>query len=170
NVIVNGGEFNSGRNAASGPFTITAMLKVNAGVARAQRGGMISANAVEIISGSVDHDGGSTTTFNESELDVGTGGLLMNNGTIKFNAGPSTLEVASKGSILNLLGDVTSTGESSFVRMNTLVQTAIMDLNFEDRVFDVEGTLNIGSEAAPIEVTNGGINNGDTGMLSFDPA
>jgi MYXO-CTERM domain-containing protein len=43
-----------------------------------------------------------------------------------------------------------------------------MDLNFEDRVFDVEGTLNIGSEAAPIEVTNGGIIKEGTGILSLN--
>ncbi|MEO5590711.1 MAG: hypothetical protein ABIS03_14070, partial [Gemmatimonadaceae bacterium] len=144
NVIVIGGEFNSGRNATVGPFTITGTLTVNTGVARAQRGGSISAHTVQITAGSVNLDGGSTATFNESRLDVGAGGLLLNAGTINFNAGPSTPEAASVGSILNLLGNVTSIGANRFVRMNTLVPTAVVDLNGGERVFNVEGSLNIG--------------------------
>ena len=125
------------------------------------------ADRVEITGGSVDLDGGSTTSFNQSRLDVGAGGLLMENGTINFNAGPSTPEAASVGSILNLLGDVTSTGASHFMRMNTIVATAVVDLNFGDRVFDVEGTLNIGSVAAPITVINGSLTKEGTGTLSL---
>ena len=168
NVIVNsGGTFNSGRTSTLAPFTVSGTLRVNAGLARAQRGSVIAANAVEINGGSVGLDGGSDTAGNESRLFVGLGGLLINGGTINFNAGPSTLEAASLGSILRLSGNVTSTGASHFVRMNTVVTKAVVDLNAGARTFDVEGSLKIGTAAAPIAIINGGITKEGAGTLSL---
>lgn len=170
NVVVNtSGVFNSGRASSAAPFIITGTLTVNGtGLARAQRGAVISANAAVLTSGSVNLDGGSGTAGNESRLDVGAGGLTINAGTINFNTGPSPLDATSVGSILKLSGNVTSTGASNFTRMNTVVPTAVLDLNAGNRTFNVTGSLEIGTAAAPIAIINGGITKSGAGTLNLN--
>jgi autotransporter-associated beta strand protein len=169
NVVVdNGGWFASGRNVTPGPFTITGTLHVaGGGVALAQRGGIISANAIVIGDGSVNLDGGSTTANAQSRLDVGPGGLTLSGGTINFNSGPSAVGGASQGSIVRLGGDVVSTGASQLVRMNPFVSNATLDLLGATRTFNVEGTLEIGALAAQITVSNGSIDKTGGGTLTI---
>ena len=161
NVVVNGGNFLSNRNLAG--MTVSTLLKVTAGFALAQRGGVINAGGVEINGGSVNLDGGSTTGGNESRLNIGAGGLLMTGGAINFNNGPSNLTGASTGSILFLDGDVTSLGTTRLVRLNPIVTKAIVDLNGVVRTFDITGTMTI----AP-DVQNGGISKTGTGTLTLN--
>ena len=169
NVTVNGGTFASGRNVTPGAFTITGTLSVlGGGVALAQRGGLITANSALIGDGSVNLDGGSTTTNAESRLNVGAGGLTLTSGTINFNAGPSAVGGGAKGSRLHLGGDVTSAGTSQFVRMNPGVSNAVVDLQGGSRIFDVQGTLEIGAPFATIDITNGSIQKTGSGLLRIN--
>ena len=164
NVTVNGGTFGSGRNATIGPFTITGTLHVfGGGVANAQRGGIISAQTVQIDDGSVNLDGGSGTPNNQSRLDVGAGGLHLAGGTINFNIGG--VAPGSVGSILNLGGDVTSSGDSFFIHSIAGVANAVVDLRGAARTFEVEGTLQIGTADAPIAIQNGSLTKTGTGTL-----
>jgi fibronectin-binding autotransporter adhesin len=167
NLTINSGSFGSGRNATILPFTITGALKVNGGVALAQRGGVISAQTVEIGGGSVNLDGGSATAAQESRLDVGSGGLKLASGTINLNSGPSTIAAGSQGSIVNLNGNITSTGNSRFVRLNTteLAPKARIDLGGFDRIFEVTGNLEIGAPGAPVEIANGSLTKTGPGNL-----
>jgi autotransporter-associated beta strand protein len=167
NLTVNGGTFASGRNVTLGAFTIMGGLKVNSGVALAQRGGVIFAESAEIGAGSVNVDGGSTTTGQESRFDVGSGGLKLTSGTINLNSGPSAITAGSLGSIVNLNGDVTSTGTSKFARLNSaqLAPKARIDLGGLERTFDVTGTLDIGGPGAPVEIANGSLTKTGTGSL-----
>ncbi len=168
-VTVNGGAFGSNRNPAG--FTINGLLKVTAGTALAQRGGIIRANSAEISgTGVLNLDGGSTTFGGESRLDVGPGGLILAGGFVHFNTGPSTLTAASQGSILNLAGNLTSTGTSAFVRQNAAIAgpKAVLDLGGLARTFNVEGTLDIGTSAAPVTVTNGTVEKTGGGILSLN--
>jgi hypothetical protein len=146
NLTVNSGTFASGRNVTIGPFNILGSLKVNGGVALAQRGGAIFAETVEIGAGTINLDGGSATAGQESRLDVGSGGLKLTSGTINFNAGPSTIAAGSLGSILNLAGNIVSTGTSRLIRQNLVELTpkARVDLGGVERTFDVTGRLEIG--------------------------
>ena len=171
NVTVNGGVFASGRNVTPGPFTITGALNVfGGGVALAQRAGVITANSVVIGDGSVNMDGGSTTANAQSRLNVGAGGLTLTGGTINFNAGPSGVGGASQGSVLRLAGNVTSAGTSQLVRLNPGVSNAVVDLAAATRIFNVEGTLHIGTVDAPVGITNGSIEKTGSGLLSIGGA
>ena len=168
NVTLNGGTFLSNRNLTG--FTATGLFKVTSGTALAQRGGVINAGSVEISGGSVNLDGGSGTPANESRLNVGAGGLTLTSGTINFNAGPSTLGVTSVGSIVGLAGNVASTGTSSFVRLNPGIvgPKAVVDLGGAARTFNVEGTLDMGSNAAQIAIDNGSLVKTGGGTLNFN--
>lgn len=171
NVTVNGGVFASGRNVTPGPFTITGALNVfGGGIALAQRAGIITANSVVIGDGSVNMDGGSTTANAQSRLNVGAGGLTLTGGTINFNAGPSGVGGASQGSVLRLAGNVTSAGTSQLVRLNPGVSNAVVDLAAATRIFNVEGTLHIGTVDAPVGITNGSIEKTGSGLLSIGGA
>ena len=163
-VIVNGGNFLSNRNFTG--MTVSTLLKVTAGTALAQRGGIINAGAVEITGGAVSLDGGSTVLGNESRLNIGSGGLKMTGGVINFNNGPSAMTAASTGSILNLGGNVISVGTTSFVRVSAVVgPKAVVDLGGVDRTFDVTGTMTIG-----VNVANGGILKAGPGTLTLEAA
>ena len=147
NVTVNSGTFLSGRNATVTPFTITnagaGLLKIVGGNVLAQRGGGISADAVQFTGGSLNLDGGSGTPGQQSKLIVGAGGLVMAGTTINFNAGPSGVAANSVGSIVTLNGSVTTTGTSAFARLNPTLSSAIVDLAAGVRTIDVTGTLTI---------------------------
>lgn len=167
NLTINSGTFGSGRNLTISAFTILGGLKVNGGVALAQRGGAIFAETAEIGAGSVNLDGGSTTAGQESRLDVGAGGLKLSSGAINFNSGPSAIVAASMGSIVNLNGNVVSTGDSKFVRQNAteLTPKAIVDLGGIERTFDITGTLQIGAAGAPVDIANGSLTKTGSGIL-----
>jgi fibronectin-binding autotransporter adhesin len=169
NLTINAGTFASGRNVTLGAFTILGALKVNGGVALAQRGGVIFAESAEIGAGSVNLDGGSTTGGQESRFDVGSGGLKLTSGTINFNSGPSAITATSNGSIFNLTGDVVSTGTSRLVRLNPaqLAPKARIDLGGLERTFDVTGTLQIGGTGAPVEIANGNLTKTGPGSLTL---
>ena len=165
-LTVNSGSFLSNRNLTG--FTVTNLLKVTDGLALVQRGGVINAGAVEISgTGTVNLDGGSTSVGNESQLKIGAGGLTLTGGTINLNAGPSTVNAGSVGSIVALGGNVTSTGTSSFVRQNPDVSSARVDLGGATRTFTVAGTLTIGTAAAPITITNGELTKAGAGTLNL---
>jgi hypothetical protein len=90
--------------------------------------------------GSIDLDGGSTTTGSQSRLNVGFLGLTLAERTINLNSHASVASVDSVGSIVTLNGDVTSTGTSLIADIRTAVMTAAeatVDLGGVDRGFDV---------------------------------
>ena len=164
-VTLNSGTFLSGRNAAVGAFTIGGLLKIVAGAALIQRGGGVSAVAVEFTGGTLSLDGGSGTGGQQSKLTVGTGGLTLAGTTINLNAGPSAVAAGSVGSIVALNGGVTSTGTSAFVRQNPTLSSVGVDLGGGTRTFTVAGTLTIGTVAAPIAITNGALTKAGAGTL-----
>jgi autotransporter-associated beta strand protein len=169
NVNVNSsGTFNSGRNDTLSPFTITGVLNINGGTVLAQRGGSISAGTVNFSSGSLSLDGGSATAGQESEFVVGAGGMTLTNNSINLNAGPSPVAAGSVGSIVVLNGDLTSTGVSSFTRLDGGVANATVNLGGGVRTFNVTGSLDIGAPDTPITVTNGGINKTGSGTLTLN--
>ena len=163
-LTANGGDFSTGRAA----FTVTGTLTVLGGRALAHRAGTINAEEVIVAGGSIDLDGGSATGGLQSRLNVGFVGLTLTNGTINLNSHASDDSATSVGSIVTLNGDVTSTGTSLIADIRTAVMTAAIatvDLGGVDRGFDVTGTLTIGSDAAPIPLTNGGVVKNGTGDL-----
>ena len=172
NLTVNGGTFLSSPNIAINPsqiFNVIGLLKMTAGEIAAQRGGGLRAGTVEISGGAVNLDGSSTSTPNtESRLSVGTGGLTLTGGTINFNTA-STLSSSARGSILFLGGNLTSVGSNSFNRLNAAVvgPKAVVDLLAAERVFNVTGSLAIGTAAAPISVINGSVTKAGAGTLTL---
>ena len=165
-VTLNSGTFLSGRNATVTPFTVNGLLKITGGTALVQRGGGVTADAVEFTGGALNLDGGSTTPGQQSKLTVGAGGLTLA-GTINLNAGPSTLAAGSVGSTVILNGNLASSGTSSFVRLNPTVPSASIDLGGGNRTFTVAGTLTIGTTAAPITITNGILTKAGAGALNL---
>ncbi len=168
NVTLNGGTFLSNRSLTG--FTATNLFKVTSGSALAQRGGVINAGSAEIDGGSINLDGGSGTAGNESQLKVGAGGLTLGSGTINFNFAASTLTTGSVGSIVALAGNVTSTGASTFVHLNpgTVGPKAVVDLGAGTRTFNVEGTLDMGTNAAQVSIINGSLTKTGGGKLNFN--
>ena len=164
-LTANGGNFSTGRAA----FSVANAFRVLGGKALAHRAGTITANEVEVgATGSIDLDGGSTGV--QSRLTVGGGGLLLTSGTINLNSHASAVAAGSLGSILTLNGDVTSIGASKILDIRSAIMTAAVatvDLGGIDRAFDVTGTLNIGTDAAPIALTNGGLVKDGTGNLTL---
>ncbi len=165
-LTANGGNFSSGRAV----FTANGAFRVLAGKAIAHRAGTITANQLEVgATGSIDLDGGSTTGGSESRLTVGAGGLVLTGGTINLNSHASAITATSVGSILTLNGDVTSAGTSSILNIKTAIMTAAVatvDLGGTDRAFSVTGNLTIGTDAAPLALTNGGVVKNGTGKLT----
>jgi autotransporter-associated beta strand protein len=162
-ITVNSGSFLSGRGPGTipAPFVVTGDFKLLGGTGLVQRGGGLSAGAVQIASPAVlDLDGGSATAGNLSRLLVGAGGLTLSGATINLNAGPSAVGATSVGSIVTLGGNVTSTGTSGIARLNPTLSVAIVDLDFAERTFDVTGTLTI----AP-EIRNGSLRKTGAGTL-----
>jgi hypothetical protein len=160
----NGGNFSSGRAT----FMVTGVLRVLAGTALAHRAGTIIATEVEVGAGAIDLDGGSTTAGSPSRLTVGFGGLTLRSGTINLNSHASAVSATSVGSILTLDGDVTSTGTSNIFNLKTAVMTAAeatVNLGGIERAFNVTGSLTIGTDAAPIALTNGGLVKDGSGNL-----
>ena len=167
NVTVNGGTFGSLRSGTSAPFQVNGTLSVGAtGAVLLQRGGGLSANTVSIAAGGVvNFDGGSTTgatapLVQDSRLLVGAGGLTVTDGNFNFNAGPSGLGATSKGSRLQLNGTFTSSGTTNILRAAASLATvpqarSAIELNSGVRTFDVTGTLNLGTTAAPLSVRDG---------------
>ena len=166
-ITANGGNFSTGRAA----FTATGAFRVLAGKALAHRAGSIIAEEVEIgATGSIDLDGGSTTPGSESRLTVGAAGLTLSGGTINLNSHASAVSATSVGSILTLNGDVTSTGTSRILDIRTAIMTAAVatvDLGGVERGFDVTGLLNIGTDVAPVALSNGDILKDGPGNLSL---
>ena len=167
-VTLNGGNFSTGRAA----FTTSGAFNVTAGTALVHRGGTLVGTSVSIAGGVVNLDGGSTTAGGESKLNVGATGLTLTGGTINFDAGVSALGTTSTGSILNLAGNVTSTGASSLVHLNpgTVGPKALVDLGGGTRTFNVTGTLDIGTAAAQVVVANGGVTKTGAGTLTLGSA
>ena len=163
-TITANGNFSTGRAA----FTATGAFRVLAGKALAHRAGSITANEVEVgATGSIDLDGGSTGV--QSRLTVGAGGLTLTGGTINLNSHASNVAAGSVGSIVTLNGDVISAGTSSILDQKNAVMTAAVariDLGGVDRAFAVTGQLSIGTNAAPIPLTNGGVVKNGTGNLT----
>jgi fibronectin-binding autotransporter adhesin len=174
NVTINGGIFGSLRSGTSQPFTVSGLLQVNGGSVLLQRGGGLSANTIVGAPGAVfNFDGGSTTTgvnattllrenpIQDSKLIVGAGGISVTDATFNFNAGPSALGATSRGSTILLNGNFTSSGITNVVRapgsvaVLAAVERSAIELGSAIRTFDVTGTLNLGTAAAPIEVRNG---------------
>ena len=174
NVTVNGGTFGSHRSGTATPFQIDGTLAVGAaGTVLFQRGGAISANTVTAADGAVfNFDGGSTTgataaAVQDSRLIIGAGGLTVTNGKFNFNVGPSgftlptSLITGSRGSRIQVNGTFTSIGTTNILRSTTAnlgtfgqARSAI-ELNSGVRTFDVTGTLNFGTLAAPLSVRDG---------------
>jgi autotransporter-associated beta strand protein len=165
NLTLNGGSFGSNRSTTG--FTITGLMKVTAGTAVVQRGGIVRADAVNISGGAVNLDGGSTTAGQESKLEVGPNGLTLTGGTINFNTGPSAITATSQGSLVVLNGNLNSSGTSSLVRQNaaTAGPKAVVDLGGGDRTFNVTDTLSLGTTAAPIGLANGNLIKSGPGTL-----
>ena len=170
NVVVNGGTFSSSRAT----FTATGNIGVHGGVLQGHRGALIVANSLTVDgTGVVDLDGGSATALNEPRLRVGAGGLSLASGTINFNQTVGAAPTAtSVGSRIELQGNVTSTGVSNLVRLNTAAAVAVaqVDLQGAARTFDVTGTLNVGAAGATVSVVNtsptaGGIIKAGSGNL-----
>ena len=165
-LTANGGNFSSGRAA----FTATGAFRVLGGTALAHRAGSIIANEVEVAAGSIDLDGGSTTVGSQSRLTVGPGGLTLRGGTINLNSRASVASATSVGSVVTLNGDVISAGTSNILDLKDPIMTAAestVDLGGADRGFDVTGLLTIGTDAAPIPLTNGGVVKDGTGQLTL---
>ncbi len=165
NVTVNSGTFLSGRGpgATPAPFVVLGDFKVLGGNALVQRGGALTATSVQLTAPAVlDLDGGSGTANNQSRLNVGGDGLALTGATINLNAGPSTVNAASLGSIVTLGGNVISTGTSSIARLNPTLSNAFVDLAAATRTFDVAGALTI----APA-VRNGGLLKTNAGTLTL---
>ncbi len=170
NLTINSGSFGSGRNIPVSPFTITGALHVNGGTALAQRGGAIDATTVVVNGGTINLDGGSTTVGQESRLDVGTGGLTLTSSSIGLNAAVSALTATSVGSIVKLNGNVTTTGASAFTRSNTATvgPKAIIDMIASAIIYDITGTLDIGTTASPVSVQGtGGLTKSGAGALNL---
>lgn len=173
NVTVNGGTFGSLRSGTAAPFQINGIFSVgSAGTVLLQRGGGISAITAVAAAGAVfNFDGGSTTggtaaTVQDSRLLIGAGGLTVTDATFNFNAGPSGFTAStsnitgSRGSRLQLGGTFTSIGTTNILRgaasLATVAQArSAIDLNSGTRTFDVTGTLNLGTKAAPVSVRDG---------------
>jgi autotransporter-associated beta strand protein len=170
NLNIAGGDFGSGRNATVGAFTVTGTLNVTGGRALAQRGGLITANTLNVTGpGAVEIDGGSTTAGQESVVEVGVGGLTLSSGSIILNRAVSALTGTSLGSIFKLGGNAITTGTSAFVRQNaaTVGPKAEIDLLGGIRVFNVTGSLDVGSAAAPIILKNGGLEKSGSGLMTL---
>ena len=173
NVTVNGGTFGSLRSGTAALFQVNGTLSVGAaGTVLFQRGGGISANATTAAAGAVfNFDGGSTTGataagVQDSRLIVGAGGLTVTDGTFNFNAGPSAFTAStsaitgSRGSRIQVNGTFTSIGTTNILRgaasLATIAQDrSAIELNSAVRTFDVTGTLNFGTLAAPLSVRDG---------------
>jgi autotransporter-associated beta strand protein len=154
NVTVNSGTFLSGRGDAQ-VFGITGALNAAGGRVFLQRGGSVAATSISLASGVVlDMDGGSTGFI--SRLGVGTGGLTINGATVNMNTG-SNVTAGSQGSSIILTGDLTTTGTTAINRISTQVAPrANIDVNGADRVFNITGTLTLGTSAAQVIVVNTG--------------
>ncbi|MEK0447786.1 MAG: hypothetical protein RL088_54 [Verrucomicrobiota bacterium] len=154
NVTVNSGTFLSGRGDAQ-PFGVTGALNATGGRVFLQRGGSVAATSISLASGVVlDMDGGSTGFI--SRLGVGTGGLTIHGATVNMNTG-SNVTAGSQGSSIILTGDLTTTGTTTISRVSAqAAPRANIDLNGADRVFNVSGTLTLGTSAAQVIVVNTG--------------
>ena len=150
-------------------FNVTSLLKMTAGEIAAQSRGGLRAGTVEISGGAVNLDGSNISPNAESRLNVGSGGLTLTGGTINFNTASSNLSSSSRGSVLFLGGNLTSVGTNSFSRLNTAVvgPRAVVDLLGAERVFNITGSLNLGTLDAPISVINGALTKAGTPTLTL---
>ena len=169
---LNGGTFLSGRNTTApvGPFTITGALTATDGSILLQRGGRVTAGSVALSGPTVlNFDGG--TNAGASILNVGAGGISFAGTNINMNAGPSAVVAASAGSVLSLGGNLTSSGATTFNRISVeAAPRANIDLNGGARIFNITGTLTLGTPAAQVNVVNtgatpGGLIKAGTGNL-----
>jgi fibronectin-binding autotransporter adhesin len=172
-VILNSGTFLSSRNATVTPFTLTGAFTAASGNIQVQRGGGLSADSFALASGvALDFDGGSTTAGQTSKLLVGPNGLNLGGNVLRMNNGPSLIEATSVGSVLALGGNVTTTGTNQITRTSGVALKAEVDLGAASRTFNVTGTLQFGTGAAPIIVvgTGGGLTKTGAGSMALSGA
>ncbi len=168
-VVLNSGTFLSGRNAAVTPFTLTGAFNAVAGSIQVQRGGGLSADSFTLASGVVlDFDGGSTTAGQTSKLLVGPNGLHLSGNVLRMNNGPSVITAAtSAGSVLALGGNVTTTGTNQVTRTAAALKAEV-ELGAAARTFDVTGTLDLGTAAAPVIIVGtGGLTKAGAGTMAL---
>jgi fibronectin-binding autotransporter adhesin len=157
--VKTGGLFVSGRNmvtlGARTPFSITGVVTNEAGgTLLASRGGGIFAGKL-ISSGNLNLDGGATGG-QESHILIGQGGLELNSGIVNFNTGTASAVVAnSKGSVLVLNGDVTSTGTTTLVNMTSFTGPLANVELVGDRTFDVSDLMTIGTVSNRVNLVDG---------------
>ena len=174
-VTVSSGKFLTGRplSATPTPFTVTGGFVMTGGTALVQRGAGLNVQSLSIAGPAVVNlDGGSNTPGNQSRLTVGAGGLTLAGATINFNAGPSAVVAASVGSVINLNGNVTSSGTSSLARLSPTVSAAVVDLGAAVRTFSVTGILTVAPDVgvAATDLGAGGILKTGPGKLVLSGA
>jgi fibronectin-binding autotransporter adhesin len=170
-VIQNNGIFASGRNIAVAPFTVTGATNVTSGTLLVQRAGSFVSDDLTIdAAGALKLDGGATTANQESRAAIGIGGLKLNAGVVSFNSGTSAITTGSRGSILALNGDVTSTGASRFENLTAVTQP-VANVNLGgNRTFNVTDTLTIGSATNRVNLVAGGLIKTGPGTLALASA
>jgi fibronectin-binding autotransporter adhesin len=151
-LFVNGGTFNTGRAT----FTANTEVKISGGLAQVHRGGLLVAQKLTVEGAGVLDIDGAVTTGNPIRARVNGGGLTLNSGIINLNQSVGAAVAAnSVGTRIELNGDVTSSGTSSFVRLNpTFAVPAELDLVGGSRTFNVDGVLNVGTVVAPVAIVN----------------
>ena len=174
-VTIASGKFLTGRplSATPTPFVVTGAFVMTGGTALVQRGAGLNVQSLAVASPAVlNLDGGSATPGNESRLTIGTGGLTLAGATINFNAGPSAVGATSVGSVINLNGDLTSSGTSSLARLNPTVSAAVVDLGAAVRTFSVTGILTVAPDVgvAATDLATAGILKNGAGKLVLEGA
>ena len=174
-VTIASGKFLTGRplSATPTPFVVTGAFVMTGGTALVQRGAGLNVQSLAVAGPAVlNLDGGSATPANESRLTVGAGGLTLAGATINFNAGPSTVAANSVGSVINLNGDVASSGTSSLARLNPTLSAAVVDLGGAVRTFSVTGILTVAPDVgvAATDLAGAGILKNGAGKLVLEGA
>jgi autotransporter-associated beta strand protein len=149
NVTITGGSFNynaatsdtiasleisSGTTSNVSGFTVTGATTITAGTHEVESGETFTTNSLSIANAGLRCFGNT----NPSTINVGSGGLTLNNGNVIFgkDGGAHNIQV-------NLGGDVVSTGTSEF-RPPNYTGPRILDLQGASRSFAVnDGTLDI---------------------------
>ena len=175
-IDLNTGDFSTGATLTG--VNLTNRLQIMDGTAMISNGGAMTARRVDVHlatteTGTIRFDGGSTFPGQESKLTVGTDGLFVRGATISFNTGNGAQSVvggSSVGSILAINGPITATGTNVFEKVGVAGPKANLDLLGANRTINVVGltdSLTLGTAAAPVNVTNGGITKTGLGNLEL---